>query len=61
LNARYVAKFGFPFILAVRGYDRAGIIERFAERLAQRPDAEFNEALTQIERIAALRIADRVS
>jgi 2-oxo-4-hydroxy-4-carboxy-5-ureidoimidazoline decarboxylase len=60
LNTRYIAKFGFPFILAVRGYDRAGIIERFAARLGNTPEAEFDEALTQIARIAALRLADRV-
>lgn len=59
LNAAYLAKFGFPFILAVRGYDRRGIIERFAARLAHSPEAEFDEALTQIARIAALRLADR--
>ncbi|GAA5182590.1 2-oxo-4-hydroxy-4-carboxy-5-ureidoimidazoline decarboxylase [Niveibacterium umoris] len=61
LNAAYVARFGFPFILAVRGYDRRGIISRFAERLAHTPEAEFDEALTQIARIAALRLADRVA
>jgi OHCU decarboxylase len=60
LNAAYNAKFGFPFILAVRGYDRAGIIERFAERLERSTDAEFEEALNQISRIAALRLAERV-
>lgn len=60
LNAHYVAKFGFPFILAVRGYDRAGIIARFADRLNNTPKAEFDEALSQIARIAALRLADRV-
>jgi 2-oxo-4-hydroxy-4-carboxy-5-ureidoimidazoline decarboxylase len=61
LNASYNAKFGFPFILAVRGYDRAGIIERFAERLEHDQDAEFEEALGQIARIAALRLAERVA
>jgi 2-oxo-4-hydroxy-4-carboxy-5-ureidoimidazoline decarboxylase len=61
LNASYNAKFGFPFILAVRGYDRVGIIERFAERLDNSAEAEFEEALNQIARIAALRIAERVA
>jgi 2-oxo-4-hydroxy-4-carboxy-5-ureidoimidazoline decarboxylase len=32
LNAEYNAKFGFPFILAVKGYDRAGILREFARR-----------------------------
>lgn len=56
LNAAYKAKFGFPFILAVRGLDRPAIIERFAERIAFTPEQEFAEALRQIERIASLRL-----
>ncbi|MEN3112612.1 2-oxo-4-hydroxy-4-carboxy-5-ureidoimidazoline decarboxylase [Uliginosibacterium paludis] len=59
LNAQYNARFGFPFILAVRGLDRAGIIERFAERLENSPQTEFAEALNQIARIASLRLAER--
>ncbi len=59
LNAQYNARFGFPFILAVRGLDRAGIIERFAERLENSPQTEFAEALKQIARIASLRLAER--
>ena len=61
LNDAYQQRFGFPFILAVRGYDRAGIIANMAQRLSRPPDVEFDEALRQIERIAALRLADRVS
>jgi 2-oxo-4-hydroxy-4-carboxy-5-ureidoimidazoline decarboxylase len=56
LNARYNAKFGFPFILAVKGYDRAGVIAEFARRIGRDPDAEFAEALAQIERIARSRL-----
>jgi 2-oxo-4-hydroxy-4-carboxy-5-ureidoimidazoline decarboxylase len=59
LNAAYGEKFGFPFILAVRGLDRTQIIERFAQRLDHEVEAEFQEALTQIERIARLRIEQR--
>lgn len=61
LNASYNARFGFPFILAVRGLDRAGIIECFAARVENEADAEFAEALRQIARIAALRLQDRFS
>ena len=57
LNARYAARFGFPFILAVRGHDRASILAAFRRRIANAPEAEFREALDQVHRIAALRIA----
>jgi 2-oxo-4-hydroxy-4-carboxy-5-ureidoimidazoline decarboxylase len=56
LNAAYNAKFGFPFIIAVKGLDRAAIIERFAERLERDRATEFEEALQQIARIAWLRL-----
>ena len=59
LNEAYRAKFGFPFILAVRGLDRTQIIERFAERLNHDSEDEFQEALRQIERIARLRLEER--
>ena len=57
LNRGYNAKFGFPFILAVKGFDRAAIIELFAARLDHDRATEFNEALTQIARISRLRLA----
>jgi 2-oxo-4-hydroxy-4-carboxy-5-ureidoimidazoline decarboxylase len=56
LNARYNAKFGFPFILAVRGYDRQGIIAAFERRVERSVDDERAENLRQIARIAALRL-----
>lgn len=56
LNARYNAKFGFPFILAVKGYDRAGVIAEFARRVERDPQTEFREALAQIARITRLRL-----
>jgi 2-oxo-4-hydroxy-4-carboxy-5-ureidoimidazoline decarboxylase len=57
MNAEYGARFGFPFIVAVRGLDRAGILARLEARLRNDRDAEFAEALRQVERIAALRLA----
>ena len=60
LNSAYNAKFGFPFIMAVRGHDRQQIIERFSQRLTNAPEVEFVEALRQIERIATLRLTDLV-
>ena len=57
LNRAYGEKFGFPFIVAVRGLDRAAIIEAFGRRLENSREAEMAEALRQIARITGLRIA----
>jgi 2-oxo-4-hydroxy-4-carboxy-5-ureidoimidazoline decarboxylase len=56
LNAAYNAKFGFPFILAVKGYDRAVILREFARRVERDGNVELDEALAQIARIARLRL-----
>ena len=61
LNASYNQKFGFPFILAVRGYDRHGIIDAFARRLDNAPDVELQTCINQIHRIAQFRLNDLVS
>ena len=58
LNARYVARFGFPFILAVRDHDKAAILETFERRLTHDRDSEFAEACHQVERIAHHRLTD---
>ena len=55
LNARYKARFGFPYILAVRGRNRAEILENFRSRVDNAPEVEFREALNQVHQIAALR------
>lgn len=64
LNADYNAKFGFPFILAVRGARGLGlnkqqIIETFARRLDGHPDFEREECLRNINRIAEIRLNDK--
>ncbi|HXU66207.1 MAG TPA: 2-oxo-4-hydroxy-4-carboxy-5-ureidoimidazoline decarboxylase, partial [Casimicrobiaceae bacterium] len=56
LNRRYNARFGFPFILAVRGLDRPQILDEFARRVERERHAEFAECLTQVARIARLRL-----
>jgi 2-oxo-4-hydroxy-4-carboxy-5-ureidoimidazoline decarboxylase len=56
LNHRYNVKFGFPFILAVKGYDRAGVIREFARRVEQDRATEFAECLAQIARITRFRL-----
>jgi N-carbamoyl-L-amino-acid hydrolase len=64
LNAAYSEKFGFPFMLAVRGPRGEGlakeqIIATFERRLENHPDFEFAEALRNVHRIAELRLDDR--
>ncbi|TFI47583.1 2-oxo-4-hydroxy-4-carboxy-5-ureidoimidazoline decarboxylase [Diaphorobacter sp. DS2] len=64
LNADYNARFGFPFILAVRGprgtgLSRQEIIATFARRLSNHPDFERAEALRNIHRIAEIRLNDK--
>ena len=61
LNRAYADKFGFPFIIAVRGHDRASIIDAFAKRMQNPLAAERQEALGQIGRIAFFRLADAVT
>ena len=56
LNEAYKARFGFPFILAVKGSDRAGILDAFRRRVGNDRDTEFREALDQVHRIARLRL-----
>lgn len=58
LNDAYKAKFGFPFILAVKGRSRAEILQAFEQRIHNTPDVEFETALAQVERIALLRLKD---
>lgn len=60
LNAAYQDKFGFPFIIAVRGHGRSDIIGAMQRRLEQGVEVEFAEALAQIARIASLRLEERV-
>jgi 2-oxo-4-hydroxy-4-carboxy-5-ureidoimidazoline decarboxylase len=61
LNDRYRQKFGFPFILAVKGAGKAEILAAFEKRLANSVQDEFATALAQICRIMRFRIEERVS
>lgn len=58
LNAAYTARFGFPFIIAVKGLGRSEILAAFEARLANAPEVEFETAMAQIHRIARFRLAD---
>ncbi len=55
-NAAYRERFGFPFIMAVRGADRQTILNAFEQRLLNDEDTEFKTALVEIDRIALLRL-----
>ena len=53
-----MAKHGFPFIIAVRDHDKAGILAAFEARLDNDTQTEFATACAQVERIARLRLED---
>lgn len=58
LNDAYKAKFGFPFILAVKGRSRAEILQNFEHRIHNKPEMEFRTALNEVHKIALLRLRD---
>jgi OHCU decarboxylase len=58
LNSAYVANFGFPFIMAVKGRTKDEILATFEERIGNDRAAEFATACREVERIALLRLAD---
>ncbi|ATJ84025.1 2-oxo-4-hydroxy-4-carboxy-5-ureidoimidazoline decarboxylase [Halomonas beimenensis] len=59
LNGAYKERFGFPFVMAVKGSDRHAILAAFETRLENDPAEERRTAIEQINRIAAFRLADR--
>lgn len=61
LNARYRDKFGFPFIIAVKGRNRYQIMDAIEARLAHSPDTEFQTCLAEIAQIARFRLEARLS
>ena len=56
LNTAYVEKFGFPFIIAVKGLSKDDILAAFETRIGNDRDAEFATATAQVEKIALLRL-----
>jgi 2-oxo-4-hydroxy-4-carboxy-5-ureidoimidazoline decarboxylase len=56
LNASYRARFGFPFILAVKGATADDVLSAMARRVDATPENEWTEALTQVARIARGRL-----
>lgn len=58
LNDAYKEKFGHPFIIAVKGLDKAQILQAFEQRINNDQATEFNAACREVEKIARLRLAD---
>ncbi|MGA2044316.1 MAG: allantoinase PuuE [Roseiarcus sp.] len=58
LNESYRARFGFPFIMAVKGKTKGEILAAFERRLQHDDSGEFVTALAEIDRIAALRLKE---
>jgi OHCU decarboxylase len=56
LNEEYNKKFGFPFIVAVKGMARQDILKEFRRRMNNNPEVEFQTALEQIHKIAWFRL-----
>jgi len=58
LNGAYQRKFGFPFIMAVKGRSKGEILAAFQTRIENNSETEFQAACGEVERIALLRLDD---
>jgi 2-oxo-4-hydroxy-4-carboxy-5-ureidoimidazoline decarboxylase len=56
LNQAYKSRFGFPFIVAVKGHTQSSILAAFTRRLENSPEAEQQQALAEINQIARFRL-----
>ena len=61
LNIEYKKKFGFPFIIAVKGKNKNEILNNFRERIKNETSKEFNEAKKQVKRIASFRLSEIIN
>ena len=57
LNDRYNKKFGFPFIIAVKGKNKREVLDNFRKRIKNKIDLEFKEAKEQVKKIASFRLS----
>jgi len=58
LNSNYEKKFKFPFIIAVKGKDKNNILNNFRQRIQNDYFIEFNEAKSQVKKIALFRLSE---
>ena len=56
LNSEYEKKFGFPFIIAVKGKDKIEILNNFRQRINNDVELEFTESKKQVKKIALFRL-----
>ena len=56
LNEEYKKKFGFPFIIAVKGKNKEEILNSFRQRITNNINLEFAEAKKQVKKIANFRL-----
>ena len=56
LNLDYERKFKFPFIIAVKGKNKNEILNNFKKRISNNYEIEFNEAKSQVKKIALFRL-----
>ena len=56
LNSEYEKKFGFPFIMAVKGKDKIDILNNFRQRINNNIEFEFEESKKQVRKIALFRL-----
>ncbi|MEH7416782.1 2-oxo-4-hydroxy-4-carboxy-5-ureidoimidazoline decarboxylase [Neobacillus drentensis] len=61
LNQQYMEKFSFPFILAVRGKNKQQIFDAMEERIHHSNEIEFETALSEIFKIALLRLQEKIT
>ena len=58
LNEQYKKKFGFPFILVVKGKNKNEILDNFKKRISFDPTTEFDQTIKQVKQIASLRLKE---
>ena len=58
LNEQYKKKFGFPFILAIKGKNKNEILDNFKKRISFDPTTELDQAIKQVKQIASLRLKE---
>ncbi len=58
LNEKYKKKFGFPFIIAVKGKNKNEILNSFRQRITNNINSEFEEAKKQVKKIANFRLSE---
>ena len=61
LNLKYTSKFGFPFIIAVKGKNKTEILNNFRQRILNDVESEFKEAKKQVKKIADFRINEIIN